>query len=98
MPVYQRLASTELLERCTKGKTQNANESIHSVIWKKCPKATFVSKKKIDAVISAVSEFNMGCETTQNWKENVHGNNMSFQSIRISENRDKRRLQESTRH
>lgn len=32
MPVYQRLASKELLERCTQCKTQNANESLHNMI------------------------------------------------------------------
>lgn len=42
LPVYQRLASTELLSRCLSGKTQNANESVHSVIWKNCPKETFI--------------------------------------------------------
>ncbi|GFW92280.1 uncharacterized protein TNCV_3541661 [Trichonephila clavipes] len=34
LPVYQRLANDELLERSSAGKTQNVNESIHSVIWK----------------------------------------------------------------
>lgn len=46
MPVYCRLASDELLSKCTAGKTQNVNESVHSVIWWKCPKEIFVSKKK----------------------------------------------------
>ncbi|GFT32146.1 uncharacterized protein TNCV_1229361 [Trichonephila clavipes] len=32
LPVYQRLVNDELLERCSAGKTQNAYESIHSVI------------------------------------------------------------------
>jgi hypothetical protein len=44
IPVYQRLASDELLKRCLRGKTQNANESLHSVIWRKCGKDTFVGK------------------------------------------------------
>ncbi|GFT32334.1 uncharacterized protein TNCV_4483721 [Trichonephila clavipes] len=30
MPVYQRLASDTILERCVAGKTQNSNESLHS--------------------------------------------------------------------
>ena len=74
MPVYQRLASNELLARCTAGKTQNANECLHSVIWSKCPKEVFVSKKKLEiAVTLAISEFNMGCEASQKLKENVTG-------------------------
>ncbi|GFW79433.1 uncharacterized protein TNCV_3459031 [Trichonephila clavipes] len=32
MPVYQRLASDTILERCVAGKTQNSNESLHSCI------------------------------------------------------------------
>ncbi|GFT77227.1 uncharacterized protein TNCV_4239431 [Trichonephila clavipes] len=61
MPVYQRLASNEILLRCVSGKTQNANESLHSCIWRKCPNDVFVSKKRIDlAVTAAVSEVNIG--------------------------------------
>ena len=45
LPVYQSFASDDLLARCASGKTQNANESLHSIIWKNCPKETFVSKK-----------------------------------------------------
>ncbi|GFT40603.1 hypothetical protein TNCV_3007791 [Trichonephila clavipes] len=36
MPVYQRLASDTILERCVAGKTQNSNESLHS--YTKMPK------------------------------------------------------------
>ncbi|GFX49514.1 uncharacterized protein TNCV_4901561 [Trichonephila clavipes] len=35
MPIYQRLASNELLQRCIRCVTQNANESLHSIIWAK---------------------------------------------------------------
>ena len=38
IPIFQRLASDSLLERCAAGRTQNANESLHSRIWRKCPK------------------------------------------------------------
>ncbi|GFX79278.1 uncharacterized protein TNCV_695901 [Trichonephila clavipes] len=44
LPIYQRLASNELLERCIRCGTQNANESLHSMIWAKCPKEIFVNK------------------------------------------------------
>ncbi|GFO23744.1 hypothetical protein PoB_005024900 [Plakobranchus ocellatus] len=39
--IYERLTDPSLLSRCLLGKTQNANESLHSVIWAKCPKHTF---------------------------------------------------------
>ena len=61
LPVYQRMADPNLLKRLAKGKTQNANECLHSVIWSKCPKTVFVGKQRLDgAVASAVSVFNAG--------------------------------------
>lgn len=38
-PIYNRIAETQLLEKCLKGQMQNANESLHSFIWRKCDKA-----------------------------------------------------------
>ncbi|GFX45997.1 uncharacterized protein TNCV_3132621 [Trichonephila clavipes] len=61
MPVYQRLASNEILLRYVSSKTQNSYESLHSCIWRKCPKDVFVSKKRIVlAVTTGVSEVNIG--------------------------------------
>ena len=60
-PLYQRLTDEDLLRGCLLGKTQNANESIHSVIWAKCPKHLFVRKQRLDIGVSlGVAEFNMG--------------------------------------
>ena len=44
-PVYQRLASDDLLQRCISGKTQNANETLHSSIGKSAPKKFLFFKK-----------------------------------------------------
>ncbi|GFU90967.1 uncharacterized protein TNCV_4922981 [Trichonephila clavipes] len=44
LSIYQRLASNELLERCINCGTQNANESLHNMIWLKCPKEIFVKR------------------------------------------------------
>ncbi|KAJ4434550.1 hypothetical protein ANN_23112 [Periplaneta americana] len=64
--IFQRLASDSLLERCASGRTQNANESLHSRIWRKCPKSTSVTKRRVDiAVARAVVEYNLGRSTTQ---------------------------------
>ncbi|KAJ4435206.1 hypothetical protein ANN_23783 [Periplaneta americana] len=61
IPLYKRLTSNALLERCLEGRTQNCNECLHSMIWNRCPKNTFISKSKVDlAVASAVTEFNLG--------------------------------------
>ena len=46
VPVYERMSDTNLLGRMVKGKTQNANESLHSVIWSRCPKTIFVGVRQ----------------------------------------------------
>ena len=38
VPIFQRLTENNLLQRCKRGATQNQNESLHSVIWRFCPK------------------------------------------------------------
>ncbi len=64
LPVYQRLASDEILSRCVAAKTQNSNESLHSCIWRKCPKDIFVSKRRLElGVVAAVREHNLGYVT-----------------------------------
>ena len=36
-PIFIDLSSDELLSKCLHGRTQNANESLNQVIWKRCP-------------------------------------------------------------
>ena len=58
---YKDLASTTLLEKCLHGQTQNVNEALNQLIWKRCPKTTFAGKQTVDiAVASAVLQFNDG--------------------------------------
>ena len=40
-PIYNRLGSQLLLSKCLLGYTQNANESLHSKVWRFCPKQLF---------------------------------------------------------
>ena len=50
-----------LIKRMEKGKTQNSNECVHSVIWSRCPKTVFIGKHKLHgATASAVAVFNEG--------------------------------------
>ncbi|GFY05357.1 hypothetical protein TNCV_2208021 [Trichonephila clavipes] len=73
-------------------KSQNANESLHSVIWSHCPKESFQSKKRLEiSVVTAVSEFNFGSLFTL---KHVH-QNASLPSMQISGVRDERRLKQS---
>jgi hypothetical protein len=55
------LRSDDLLSRCLDGATQNPNEAFNQIIWKKCPKNIFVTKKVLDmGVASAVINYNDG--------------------------------------
>lgn len=93
IPLYQKLASTDLLERCMRGKTQNANECLHSMVWNKCPKENFVSKRKIDiAVAIAVSEFNHGYSKTMTRTLQQAGVSPGHQGMKTSIARDRRRV------
>eukprot|EP00117_Sycon_ciliatum_P010964 scpid80813/ scgid12631/ len=44
-PVYVRLTDKSLLERCTRGATQNANEALNGLIWYMCPKRNILQCK-----------------------------------------------------
>ena len=61
--VYDRLGHHDLLQRCLRGQSQNPNESLHSVIWGKCPKTGFVGLQRVAAATcSGVAQFNSGIE------------------------------------
>ncbi|CAL1287631.1 unnamed protein product [Larinioides sclopetarius] len=96
LPVYQRLASDEMLTRCISAKTQNANESLHSCIWRKCPKEIFISKKRLELGVStAVSENNLGYVKNLTIKEeNVSETDSRFA---IAYKKDKKRAAQNKR-
>lgn len=91
-PVYLRLASKALLERCAMGLTQNANESLNSVIWSKCPKTRNASKRTVEAAVAeAVNEFNYGnsvCESSMETAKIKTG----LKGKKIMLRRDRRRM------
>lgn len=68
LPLYKRLASTELLSRCTQGGTENTSESLHFFIWQNCPKEALVSKRRSEM---AISEYHMGCIAAQEIKSST---------------------------
>ena len=60
-PIFKDLSSNDLVSRCLHGKTQNANEALNNIIWRKCPKGDFVEKDLLEcAVNSTVLQFNEG--------------------------------------
>ena len=61
VPIYKRLGDPQLLTRCLSGKTQNSNESFHSMVWRACPKERWAAKRTVDtAVAICVQRFNKG--------------------------------------
>lgn len=60
-PVIKRLADPELLSRCAKMWTQNANESFNALVWRRCSKTEFYNKTSVEtATFLAVLAFHMG--------------------------------------
>ncbi len=61
VPIFRRLSDEQLLKRCSRSMTQNANESLHNLVWRLCPKATFVGRKTLQTAVSlAICQFSMG--------------------------------------
>ena len=61
VPVYKRLGDRSLLQKCLSGKTQNANECFHSMVWRICPKERWACMRTVDtAVALCVQRFNKG--------------------------------------
>ena len=59
--VFSTFASLSMCGALTMAQTQNANESLHSIIWHHSPKAKYVGQKSIEASTAlAVSTFNGG--------------------------------------
>ena len=55
------MSDDNLLQKCLHGKTQNNNESLNGLIWKRCPKEVFVGCVILElGVASAVIAFNDG--------------------------------------
>ena len=60
VPMFQRLSDPKLLNRCSRNMTQNANEALHSILWKIVPKSVYVGRKKMQtAMVLAVFKYAM---------------------------------------
>lgn len=60
-PIYKDLTREDLLSRCLGGFTQNANESLNSIVWSIAPKTISSGKTVVDiATDIAVITFNCG--------------------------------------
>ena len=72
-PIYARLGSKSLLEKCVEGYTQNANEAIHQLVWRFCPKEVFLGRVGVDiACALAVTCFNDGASSLSKLTDLLH--------------------------
>ena len=61
LPIYKELTDESLLQKCLHGKTQNAYEALHGLIWQRCPKTVYCGRKILEiGVASAVCTMNDG--------------------------------------
>lgn len=93
LPLYERLTEESLLIRCSRCLTQNANESLHSIIWSKCPKEVFVAKSRVKIAASiAICEYNVGTRRTVAEIMKQAGLPIGMTSLSIAHKRDTKRL------
>ena len=94
-PIYARLGSRELLEKCVCGYTQNANESLHSTVWKFCPKELFLGKSNAEiACALAVCNFNDGASSLVSVTESLNLKSTSL-CTHFLNSKDVKRVQKS---
>lgn len=100
LPIYERMTNPALLERCSRMKTQNANECFNAQIWRRCPKTDATSLRTVQtATALAVLEFNLGPEGYHRVLEKLGispGVHVKSQSARACVRRVKRAMQSET--
>ncbi|XP_077502161.1 uncharacterized protein LOC144113128 [Amblyomma americanum] len=98
LPVYEQLSDRKLLERCHRGKTQNSNESLHSLIWALAPKERHASLFTVEAAVAeAVMRFNAGSKRTSAAILQELGLNTNAMSAKRMREKDERREQKCAR-
>ncbi|KAM7304182.1 hypothetical protein ISCGN_014082 [Ixodes scapularis] len=98
LPLYERVSDKKLLEWCQRGKTQNNNESLHSMIWALAPKHRHGSLFTLRAAVAeAVMKFNAGNEITSARVLKELNVTPGPQSTKCMVEKDKRRTTASTR-
>ncbi|GFR84938.1 hypothetical protein ElyMa_006014900 [Elysia marginata] len=90
--VYDRLSDEELLSRCMEGKTQNANESLHSMQWNTCTKHIVVNRNRLETPLAlGVAEVNQGSVGTAKFIQCL-GVSIGTQTRKIGQNRERKRV------
>lgn len=97
-PVYERLTEEKMLEKCLHGMTQNANESFHGTIWKRCQKNKFAGISVLRlSTYDAVIHFNSGSKAELEVMKRLGITPGHFMIEGVAK-RDKTRMSECARH
>lgn len=92
-PVFSRLSSPQLLEKCLLGATQNQNESFNSTIWNRYPITEFASPGAVNIAVNlAVLTFNEGMIGLQPLLHSI-GGDVSSRTIAFLRDQDAIRIQ-----
>ena len=96
-PKFMELSDDELLKMFLHEKTQNSNESVNGVIWKKCPKDIYVGRSTLEmGVDSAIISFNFGARRLLDvFRE--YGLQDALYTNTFCRKKDKSRIKESCR-
>ena len=93
-PVFIDLSDDNLFKKCLHEQTQNNNESLNGVIWKRYPKGTLVGRSTLEmGIASAVIRFNDGQSCILKVMENL-SMNPGENCIRYCNERDNTRIKE----
>ncbi|XP_059147916.1 uncharacterized protein LOC131935516, partial [Physella acuta] len=93
--IYRKLTEPALLKRCLLGKTQNTNESLHGMIWSRCPKHIFNGLSRVTiGTAFAIGEFNQGSAATHRFQTAV-GCSLSEKGARLGQLRDEKRVRKA---
>lgn len=96
-PVFQDLASEDLLKRCLHGGTQNQNESFNNLVWTYIPKNTFVGHSVLEVgVYEAILSYNGGFQACTDVLSRL-GIPLSYDCKTASVRIDERRVSEADR-
>ncbi|XP_076681426.1 uncharacterized protein LOC143375815 [Andrena cerasifolii] len=91
-PVYEDLSSSNLLQRCTGGNTQNNNESFNACVWTLAPKHLHCGAQAVEiATYLAVCTFNNGYAPLLKLM-NVLGLHVGPRAKMFAEDADRRRV------
>ena len=91
-PIFTDLSTDKLLRKCVVGATQNANESINSLVWQRCQKHKFHGASTVQfAAATAILQFNGGSSMTAKLMDNM-GTPVTTPSKKKLFRRDKNRI------